>query len=435
MTASLPLQPRWRLASAFVNPQTWRELAHHLFALLLAPFGLAYAVATIAVGAGTAVTVVGLLLTATLVLGARGWGALHRELARELLAEPVEAPPAPRQRSGAVGYAVSGLSDAPGWRALAHMVLSFVVSLTGSVLAIVLFVAGWGCVAYPVWRRYLPEQTGSDGEQHRGASFGTSYFLDTAPRIAAAVAVGLLVVFVVWPAVNHGVARLHAYLARLLGPTAAERRVERLAASRLRSVESADDRLRRIERDLHDGAQAQLAAVAMKLGDAADRLRRGDDSADVAALLDSARGVTTGAIADVRRLALGIHPAALDTGLETALETLVSSLSLPVALRVDVAPRPPRAIESMAYFCTAELLANAVKHSGARRLAVGVTGDGTGLRVAVSDDGHGGARVVAGGGLEGLTDRIASVDGVLDLESPEGGPTTAVVTLPYAGRA
>ena len=191
-------------------------------------------------------------------------------------------------------------------------------------------------------------------------------------------------------------------------------------------------RLRSIERDLHDGAQAQLVALAMKLGLAKEKLEdpAPPDFSRVAQLVDDAHRNAIEAIAELRTLAKGIHPSVLDNGLPDALATLAARSAVPVELVVDIQERPSAAIETIAYFSAAELLANVAKHSGARHAtleAVHVPGL---LRIRVTDDGHGGASAVPGGGLRGLAERIRTVDGSIDIDSPSGGPTVATVELP-----
>jgi signal transduction histidine kinase len=214
------------------------------------------------------------------------------------------------------------------------------------------------------------------------------------------------------------------------------RRVRELEQSRANLVDDSAARLRRIERDLHDGAQAQMVAVAMKLGLAREKLAGAADGtaqADLEQILELVVAAHRGAkvaITELRDLARGIHPPVLDHGLGTALTTLAARSDLPVTLVVDLPERPSAAIETIAYFSAAELLTNVAKHSGARHAtleAVHVPGL---LRVQVSDDGSGGARIEARGGLAGLAERVKTVDGRLQISSPPGGPTVAAVELP-----
>src|SRR5947208_1978256 len=213
-------------------------------------------------------------------------------------------------------------------------------------------------------------------------------------------------------------------------------RVRELEQSRAHVVDDSAARLRRIERDLHDGAQAQMVAVTMKLGLATKKLggmTDGTGQTDLDRVLELVAAAHRGAkeaITELRDLARGIHPSVLDHGLGTALTTLAARDGLPLELVIDLPERPSAAIETIAYFCAAELLTNVTKHSGARHArleAVHVPGL---LRVRVSDDGCDGARVEARGGLAGLAERIKTIDGKLHLSSPPGGPTVVTVELP-----
>jgi signal transduction histidine kinase len=214
------------------------------------------------------------------------------------------------------------------------------------------------------------------------------------------------------------------------------RRVRELEQSRARLVDDSAARLRRIERDLHDGAQAQMVAVAMKLGLATKKLGGmidGTGQTDLERVLELVAAAHRGAkeaIAELRDLARGIHPPVLDQGLGIALTSLAARSDVPVELVVDLPERPSAAIETIAYFCAAELLANVAKHSGARHAtleAVHVPGL---LQLQVSDDGCGGARIEDRGGLAGLAERVGTVDGRLQVTSPPGGPTVVAVELP-----
>jgi len=213
-------------------------------------------------------------------------------------------------------------------------------------------------------------------------------------------------------------------------------RVRELERSRALVVDDAAARLRRIEQDLHDGAQAQMVAVVMKLGLAREHLgsavaRSGQSDVERALeLVDAAHRGAIEAITELRDLAHGIHPPALDEGLGAALAALATRSDVPVELIVDLPERPSAAIEVIAYFCAAELLANVAKHSGARYATVEVMHQPALVRMRVSDDGSGGARVQAGGGLAGLAERVKTVDGRLQVTSPAGGPTVVTVELP-----
>jgi signal transduction histidine kinase len=213
-------------------------------------------------------------------------------------------------------------------------------------------------------------------------------------------------------------------------------RVRELQRSRALVVDDAAARLRRIEQDLHDGAQAQMVAVVMKLGLARDHLStpaarlQGADLDRALELVDAAHRGAMEAITELRDLARGIHPPALDEGLDAALAGLGTRSNLPVELVIDLPQRPSPAIETIAYFCAAELLTNAAKHSGAQCARLEVIHEAGLVTMRVSDDGTGGARLEPGGGLAGLAERVKTVDGSLQVESPAGGPTIVTVELP-----
>ena len=213
-------------------------------------------------------------------------------------------------------------------------------------------------------------------------------------------------------------------------------RVRELEQSRAHAVDDSAARLRQIERDLHDGAQAQMVAVTMKLGLAMKKLGRmvdGTGQTDLDRVLDLVAAAHRGAkeaVTELRDLARGIHPPVLDHGLGAALTTLAARSDLPVELVLDLPERPSAAIETIAYFCAAELVANAAKHSGARHATLEAAHVPGLLRVRVSDDGSGGARVEARGGLAGLAERVGTVDGRLQISSPPGGPTVITIELP-----
>jgi signal transduction histidine kinase len=239
-----------------------------------------------------------------------------------------------------------------------------------------------------------------------------------------------------WGALLIAVAALELWIAYRLLVAPLPQRVRELEQSRARVVDDSAARLRRIERDLHDGAQAQMVAVAMKLGLATKKLGRmvdGTGQTDLDRVLELVVAAHRGAkqaITELRDLARGIHPAVLDHGLGIALTTLAAHSDLPVELAIDLPERPSAAIETIAYFCAAELLANVAKHSGARHATLEVVHVPGLLRVQVSDDGTGGARVEARGGLAGLAERVMTVDGRLQINSPPGGPTVVAVELP-----
>ncbi|MFG1604226.1 sensor histidine kinase [Actinoplanes sp. NPDC049265] len=226
-------------------------------------------------------------------------------------------------------------------------------------------------------------------------------------------------------------ARLDIVLARrLLGPNATEAleaRLEELARARSQAVAAADAERRRIERDLHDGTQQRLVALAMTLGMARAELPDGPARDTV----DQAHRQAKAALAELRDFVRGLHPAVLDDrGLDAALSGLVAALPQPVELHVDVSGRCPPVIEAIAYFVVSETLTNVARHARAGRVEVAVVRHRGWLRLTVRDDGVGGAAERSDGGLRGLAQRVASVDGRFRMSSPPGGPTEVEVELP-----
>ncbi len=427
-------QPVGFLAAPFAR-RTWREFGYLTAAMPLAIVAFTYAVFVVSFGASIAFTVVGLMAAGVLVVAGRYWGVAFRGLARSLLGVDVRSPAPFRKPKGFWPLFRATLGDPAGWRVLAFGVIAFPLSLMGWILSITLMVTGIGSITHGLWARFLPGQLGTDGRMHKGAQFGQGWFVDTPARFLLLAVVGV-VIFWLWPVVNRAFASAFAWLTvALLGPTKASLRVSDLERSRGATVEDADARLRRIERDLHDGTQARLVAVAMQLGEAKEQLADGGDS-DTLALVASAHTSTKEALVELRELARGIHPPALDDGLAVALETLAARTPMPVTVVVDDDAVMAPAVQTIAYYSVAELVTNAVKHARATGITVVVERDGATVRLRVRDDGRGGAVIAEPdalghrSGLGGLVDRIRAVDGDLVLTSPTGGPTVVTVTLP-----
>ncbi len=237
-----------------------------------------------------------------------------------------------------------------------------------------------------------------------------------------------------YAALEERAARLEAERDAQARIAAAAERARELEERRARAVDESAARLRQIERDLHDGAQVRLAALALSLGEIKENLEAAaamaDDDGHIAVLVGAAHENAKETLAELRDLARGIHPPVLDRGLGAALSTLAEASAIPVALSVSIAERPSPAIESIAYFCAAELLANAAKHSGASRATISAGDQGARILMTVTDDGAGGARLAPGGGLAGLLERVQTVDGRLEVDSPPGGPTIITIELP-----
>jgi signal transduction histidine kinase len=232
------------------------------------------------------------------------------------------------------------------------------------------------------------------------------------------------------PRLLHGYGMLARSLLAPAGQAELALRVQHLAQTRADTIDTGVAELRRIERDLHDGAQARLVAMGMTL-DAADRLITGNPAAR--ALLAEARESSAKALAELRDLVRGIHPPVLaDRGLAEAVRALALDLPLRVHFTSELTSRPPAPVESAAYFAVSELLANASKHANASQTWVDMRHEGGMLRIDVADNGLGGADLAQGTGLAGIERRLAAFDGVLALSSPPGGPTVANMEIPCA---
>jgi signal transduction histidine kinase len=212
-------------------------------------------------------------------------------------------------------------------------------------------------------------------------------------------------------------------------PAQLAQRVQQLTASRAETVDTQAAELRRIERDLHDGAQARLVSVGMSLGLAEEQLEH--DPAFARQLLAEAREANSHALSELRDLVRGVHPPVLaDRGLVGAVQALALTTPIPIEVHTDLDGRLPAPVESAAYFAVAEALANAIKHSGASAVDIDLRRDGNVLRLAVRDNGHGGASMAAGSGLLGIERRLGAFDGRLLIDSPAGGPTVVAMELP-----
>jgi signal transduction histidine kinase len=339
------------------------------------------------------------------------------ELAADANVTIVKPPPPPNAFGNWIG---ARTLDPGAWRARAYFALKLPLGAVGLAVIAVCWLGGVFCLTFPAWRTLgLGRVFGDAGLASLSGSFSLL------PLGVALLLAG--------PWLTHGLTEADRWLMRgLLGPGSSATRIRVLEQSRARAVDDSAARLRGIERDLHDGTQAQLVALAMKLGLAREKLQdgAGPDLARVTQLVEDAHRGALEAIADLRTLARGIHPPVLDNGLADALATLANRSAVPVELVTDIPERPSAAIETIAYFSAAELLTNVAKHSGAAHATLEAVHVAGLLRIRVTDDGAGGARPVASGGLRGLAERVRTVDGRIELDSPPGGPTTVTVELP-----
>ncbi|MEU9788910.1 sensor domain-containing protein [Streptomyces phaeochromogenes] len=366
---------------------TWKEIAHLLANLPVSLVGFTYVVTVLFTGAFLTLTVIGFPLLAAGLMGARQLGKLERGRARGLLGVRVDEPsPLPlRGQGGFFAQLWMSLKDPVSWRTVLYEFMRL----------------PWGVVTFTV------------------------------------TLVSLFVLWPVLPYIARGLANADRAMVRgLLSPSdELERRIAELESDRGVVVDTAAADLRRIERDLHDGAQARLVNLAMGLGLAKEKLLEGRADETVAAMVDEAHGEVKLALQELRDLARGIHPAVLtDRGLDAALSSVASRCTVPVKVTADLPTRPAAAIEGIAYFTVSELLQNVSKHSGARSASVDVWRSDSRLLIQVWDDGRGGAALDGGTGMAGLADRLGAVDGLFVIDSPVGGPTTITAELPWRDR-
>jgi signal transduction histidine kinase len=317
---------------------------------------------------------------------------------------------------------------------------------TGIVLTLVVLI--WALTGGPFWPIWVMLGLGLVLALHVSAALALDnsttverYGLTTAAAVNAGVTLSFSLFYIlVWAALGRGyfwpvwpilavgaVLAGHIVLAR---SRRTSRRIETLETTRAGAVDVQESELRRIERDLHDGAQARLVALGMNLGMAEQKLAT--DPAAAHALVSEARSGIEEALRELRDLARGIHPPVLtDRGLEAAISALADRSAIPVTVTADVPERPAAAVETAAYFVAAEALTNAAKHADATKVEVRIVRRPKTLVVEVTDDGHGGADP-NGSGLTGLRRRVEALDGTLHLSSPSEGGTTLRAELPCA---
>lgn len=400
-----------------IRRAAWRTYLYFVLISVLAVVGIAFIF-----GAGLAsglliVTLVGIPLLALVVMSGRAWNRLYRALAR-LTGAVIDAPPPFARPQGRLQTVAAALTDAVGWRSLGFLALHAILMTPIGYVVIVSVGASVAMVTSPVLWLATGETVISFGEPVDSLGM---YVLVSIGGVVALYLLG-------WAML--GISRAHVWLARtLLGPTERERRVAQLEQARAGVVDDAAATLQRVERDLHDGTQARLITVAMALARADEHLAT-SNVATARELVSDALANTRDTLTELRDLVRGIRPPALDLGLGPAVQTLAARNPIPVDVTVNLAVRPSIGVETMAYFCVAELLANVSKHSGASQAVVRLSSDADELRITVQDNGSGGVQVGNGSGLTGLADRLGMLDGRLEIDSPEGGPTVVTVVVP-----
>jgi signal transduction histidine kinase len=417
---------------ALFSPYTWLATFHLLTGVFVA--GPAFAIPIVFFVSIPLLPVFGAgvpLFLATMFL-CRVVGVIERARFRATLGVQILPPALPDWDGHPLRYLGALLRSGGLWRLMAYCF----VSLPLSVLSLALTLAFWSgpvaLMATPVAIHWYP---------HHRANFWLFQVTHTHSAWLMAAA-GLALLLLVPVPVVRGLSVVEAAVGRsLLGRGVTEElreRVGQLETTRQRVVDSAEDERRRIERDLHDGAQQRLVALAMALGRAKAKLpaSTGDSDAEaVRSLIDEAHNEAKQAIVELRDLTRGLHPPVLtDRGLDAALSALAARSPVPTTVNVDLPERMPPTLEAIAYFVVAEALTNVAKHAQAQRIAVSVRRLSDAVRVTVTDDGVGGADPRHGSGITGLADRVAGVDGRLTVDSPPGGPTVLCADLPWDER-
>jgi len=357
----------------------------------------------------------------------RGLADLHRLWAAKVMGTPISRPYRELPPSGLRGYQQDPATRRDiGWLAVELTGGQLLAAIPGA--AAFLSVLSFG---------YLAESWIQRPTQPIPALInGVPVFVDAGPAEHHQLWVGLALT-VIMPVVTWFVAkpalRAYTWLQHwLLSPAETVRlatRITELTRSRDDAVDTQAAEIRRIERDLHDGAQARLVSLGMSLGMAEKLLAADPDAAQQ--LLAEAKEATGLALSELRELVRGIHPPILaDRGLAGAAEALALGCPIPVELSIDLPRRPPAPVESAMYFALGEVLTNLAKHSGATSAWVRISHADGRLCVMVGDDGRGGARMPAGGGLAGVQRRLAGFDGIVSVASPIGGPTIVTMELP-----
>jgi len=376
------------------------------------------------------VVIVGVFLVPLVTAVARSHANLRRRLAHEWFGVQVAEPykPRPRFQRGVIGVLERYrwiVTDPATWRDLVWMIVDATAGFAMAILAFTLPAYGpYGWVlAAGVWRPIA----------HSGGGDWYTFVYVKDQRTATYAGLLGVVYFALGMWLTPRIMNRHARLAgSLLKPTRErelEMRVARLTETRSDAIDTQAAELRRIERDLHDGAQARLVAMGMSLGAIEHLLER--DPGKARLLLSEARESSAKALTELRDLVRGIHPPVLaERGLGDAVRALAMASPLRTEVSVELPGRIDAPVESAAYFAVSEVLTNAAKHSGAQRVWLELHHEHGMLRIMITDDGRGGADLDGGTGLRGIERRLATFDGVLALNSPAGGPTIVTMELP-----
>jgi signal transduction histidine kinase len=412
-----------RLENGIVDPRTYGRIAYLLLAGPLGIVEFTFLVTAISTGVALAITLIGIPILIGTVY-AWGWLAgVERRIIGYLTGKHIASPYRPLPEGGWWDRLRARLADPATWKDLTFLLLQFPLGLVSHIVTATVLSVGAAALTMPLWYWAI-----SDGVQIGLAE------VDSLAEALLLVPVGAVVLGVGIPVLG-ALGRLYGvYAELLLGSNvdpALTAQVTDLRDARSRIIEAADAERRRIERDLHDGAQQRLVALSLNLRMAEKRAAAGDPEA--AELVRKAGEEAGLALKELRDLARGIHPAILSNrGLHAALQDLATRASVPTRVVAAPSERLPDQVEATAYFVVSECLANVGKHAQATEATVAVALVDDELEVVVKDDGVGGAALAACSGLQGLEDRVGALDGCLDIDSPAGGGTTVMATIPLA---
>ena len=405
---------------------TWWGLVHLTTGLLVGQVTAVVVLGFIAFVLSSAVIFpVAILAVWLLFVVGHGLARFERARYREYCSVDLMDPEPPLGGTSWWSRLLSRLRSPGRWRELLYLLLRLPVSVVLFVVTAGTWAVAIALVALPAYVSRLPAGSASLG----------LFRLDPGPGVWLASLIGLALFVLAAPWATNALTLADISFGRSLlahgSPSEIEQQMVRLESSRVAAVDSAEAERRRIERDLHDGAQQRLIAAAMNLGVARERLVT--DPPAGRELVDTAHEEIKAALRELRDLVRGIHPVILeDRGLDAALSAVVARSSVPVELSVVTEPRPSPAVESAAYFIVCEVLTNITRHADATSASVRIDANSRRMLIHVHDDGRGGADPARGTGLAGLADRASALGGTIDISSPQGGPTDIRVELPCA---
>lgn len=421
-----PLPPRGAFARWWAS-QPWMAAGFLISSFVIGTALFTILVTLIAVGGGLVITLIGIPILVVAFQVWKGAAILERRRIKFFFGKEIPTPYRQIPPGTLFQRARAQIADPAVWRDLIYDFLLFPIGVAEFVIATVLLSISVGLMAAPsyFW-------IGGGVSLFGDTSTGRGWIVDTWPEALAVMVIGALLIYpcswvLVW------ISRGHVWFAEVMLSSSREEeleeRVDVLTKSRTDVMEAMLLERRRIERDLHDGAQQRLVSLAMNLGMAKEKMSSDPDAAQD--LVNQSHEEAKMVLGELRDLVRGIHPAVLtDRGLDAAISSIAGRCPVPVTVSVLLKERPAEAVESTAYFIVAECLTNVAKHSNATRASVRVMQEGQSLLLDIWDDGSGGATMTGSHGLGGLADRVAALDGKFEVVSPRDGGTRVYAEIP-----